>query len=54
MKTYEMKISVFVQAETPDQATEKLIEEFDYVFSLDNDLIAYTHPQTATEETTGT
>ena len=46
---YEMNITVMVNAETPEEAMEKLVEKFDYLFKFDNDLIAYTHPQTATE-----
>lgn len=47
---YEMTITVMVNADTPEEAMEKLVEEFDYAFALDNDLIAYTHPQTAVLE----
>ena len=46
---FEMNITVMVSAETPEEAIEKLIGEFDYLFELDNDLIAYTHPQTVIE-----
>ena len=50
---YQTTITVMVQADNPEEAIEKIVGELDYLFGLDNDLIAYTHPQTATEETTG-
>jgi|LakMenEpi03Aug12_release.lakeMendotaPanAssembly.Ray.scaffolds.fasta_scaffold2288993_2 hypothetical protein len=44
MNTYKFSVEVFIQGEDADDASTRLIEEFDYLFKQDNTLIAYTHP----------
>lgn len=41
---YRIPVEIVVHADTPSEAIEALIGELDYLFKLDNSLVAYTHP----------
>lgn len=47
MKTYKIRIDVYVAGDNEQDAIANLIGEMDYIFQLDNQLQAYTHPETA-------
>lgn len=47
MKTYKISIDVYVAGDNEQNAIDNLIGEIDYLFQLDNQLQAYTHPETA-------
>jgi len=44
MKTYEINITVFMQAENADDALETLGVEMDYLCGSDNELVAVEYP----------
>ena len=46
---YEIQVTFTVAADTPAEALDHLIGELDYLFKLENQLLSYDHPTTATE-----
>lgn len=50
MKTYKLLVEVYVQAEGVDEAEHTVADEFDYVFGLDNQLVAYSFDTGRAEE----
>ena len=45
METFKFIIEVYAQGESESDAAEYIVSELDYLFGLDNMLIAYTHPK---------
>lgn len=41
MPRYKISVDVYVQADDLEEAENTINEEFDYVFSADNNLVAY-------------
>lgn len=46
---YALTVTFTVEAETPEDAKDILVEELDYLLGLDNSLYEYEHPTAATE-----
>ena len=47
MKTWKVSIDVYVAGDSEQEAIDNIIGELDYVFQLDNQLQAYSHPVNA-------